>query len=130
MSLVFVFGDHGMTEDGNNGGGTEEETNAGLLHASSRYKETISQKDTFDSLAYREACGLFKYFLLQATDLRKKVWTQFDTTGMGIGFILLILSLVLSIPVVMKASINSFAFRRRIKKVQSLKISPFLRGGI
>eukprot|EP00592_Proboscia_alata_P014596 CAMPEP_0194397614 /NCGR_PEP_ID=MMETSP0174-20130528/125643_1 /TAXON_ID=216777 /ORGANISM="Proboscia alata, Strain PI-D3" /LENGTH=1105 /DNA_ID=CAMNT_0039193813 /DNA_START=222 /DNA_END=3537 /DNA_ORIENTATION=- len=28
---VFVLGDHGMTEDGNHGGGTEEETNAALF---------------------------------------------------------------------------------------------------
>lgn len=178
--VVFVFGDHGMTEDGNHGGGTEEETNAGLfahfspgcgdlgpsldisgieigsysqeafksvnqidlvptislllglpipfanlggvvpgllpplhyhseetvveapyvatalalnaaqvwhyLHtysstanklpdsaiadlqellenASTRFKEALGHKDSFDSLAYREACGLFKYFL-------------------------------------------------------------------
>ncbi len=181
--VIFVFGDHGMTEDGNHGGGTEEETNAGLfahfspgcgdlgpsldisgaevgsysqeafrsinqidlvptislllglpipfanlggvvpgllpplkyhseeeliveapyiatalalnaaqvwnyLHiysstanklpdnaiaelrellenASSRFKEALAQEDSFDSLAYREACGLFKYFLSQ-----------------------------------------------------------------
>jgi phosphatidylinositol glycan class O len=29
--VVFVFGDHGMTEDGNHGGGTSEETNAALF---------------------------------------------------------------------------------------------------
>ena len=182
--VVFVFGDHGMTEDGNHGGGTEEETNAGLfahfspgcgdlgpsldisgveigsysqeafksvnqidlvptislllglpipfanlggvvpgllpplhyhsketvveapyvatalalnaaqvwhyLHtysstanklpdsaiaelqemlekASTRFKEALGHKDSFDSLAYREACGLFKYFLSKVT---------------------------------------------------------------
>ncbi len=29
--VAFVFGDHGMTDDGNHGGGTKEETNAGLF---------------------------------------------------------------------------------------------------
>jgi phosphatidylinositol glycan class O len=29
--VAFVFGDHGMTEDGNHGGGTDEETHAGLF---------------------------------------------------------------------------------------------------
>lgn len=30
-SVAFIFGDHGMTEDGNHGGGTDEEINAGLF---------------------------------------------------------------------------------------------------
>jgi len=29
--IGFIFGDHGMTNDGNHGGGTEDETNAGLF---------------------------------------------------------------------------------------------------
>ncbi|KAL7472762.1 hypothetical protein ACHAXS_013127 [Conticribra weissflogii] len=41
-----------------------------------------------DSIAFRQACGLFKLFLAQSTDLGKRVWTQFNETGMmaGIGF--------------------------------------------
>jgi len=214
--VVFVFGDHGMTEDGNHGGGTVEETNAGLfahyspgcgdlgpslditgteigsyseaafrsvnqidlvptislllglpipfanlggvvpgllppLHyhtdkdiiieapymatslalnaaqvwnylttysntasklpesaisdlesilkkASSQFRDALAQKDTFDSMAYREACGLFKYFLSMATDLGKQVWTRFDTTGMIIGISMLVLALFLGVP--------------------------------
>ncbi|CAN0531467.1 unnamed protein product, partial [Scytosiphon promiscuus] len=30
-TVVFVLGDHGMTEDGNHGGATPEETGAALL---------------------------------------------------------------------------------------------------
>ena len=30
-SVAFILGDHGMTEDGNHGGGTDEEINAGLF---------------------------------------------------------------------------------------------------
>ena len=30
-TVLFVFGDHGMTEDGNHGGGTSDEMNAGLF---------------------------------------------------------------------------------------------------
>jgi phosphatidylinositol glycan class O len=29
--VAFVFGDHGMTEDGNHGGGSNEETHAALF---------------------------------------------------------------------------------------------------
>jgi len=29
--VAFILGDHGMTKDGNHGGGTEDETNAGLF---------------------------------------------------------------------------------------------------
>ena len=227
--VAFVFGDHGMTEDGNHGGGTEDETNAGLFayyspgcgdlgpslditgseigsysqeafrsinqidlvptisfllglpipfanlggvvpsllpplqyktngtiveapyiatslalnaaqvwnylttysttanklpdgaisdldeilqSASSRLKDAIAQKDGFDSIAYREACGLFKYFLSQAIDLGKQVWTRFDTTGMVIGIMCLVLSLYLSIPGTLYSSVFCAIFKR------------------
>ena len=35
-TIVFVFGDHGMTSTGDHGGETEQETNAALLVYSSR----------------------------------------------------------------------------------------------
>ncbi|KAL7485702.1 hypothetical protein ACHAW6_011303 [Cyclotella cf. meneghiniana] len=46
---AFVFGDHGMTEDGNHGGGTSEERNAGLFahySAGCRRGETESDDTT------------------------------------------------------------------------------------
>jgi hypothetical protein len=66
-----------------------------LQHASTKFKEALSGgggsggslQDSFDSMAYCEACGLFKYFLSQAIDLGKQVWTRFDTTGMTIALI-------------------------------------------
>ena len=69
-----------------------------LHQASLRFKEAILQENSFDSLAYREACGLFKYFLSQATDLGKQVWTRFDISGMRVGIVLMIFALLLSVP--------------------------------
>ena len=44
--VAFVFGDHGMTEDGNHGGGTEDETNAALFaHFSPGCGDLISSLD-------------------------------------------------------------------------------------
>ena len=96
-----------------------------LQHASSRFREAIGQKDSFDSLAYRESCGLFKYFLSQAIDLGKQVWTRFDTVGMGIGIILMICSLVLSTPETLKDLLYSCIFRR-IRRFSSSKIECIL----
>lgn len=68
-----------------------------LSKATDRFRDAISG-DGFDSISYREACGLYKYFLSQATDLGKQIWTRFDTFGMGIGIILLISSLMMRVP--------------------------------
>ncbi len=69
-----------------------------LDQATQRLRSALSQSDGFDSIEYREACGLYKYFLSQATDLGKKVWTRFDTFGMANGIILLVLSIILFVP--------------------------------
>jgi GPI ethanolamine phosphate transferase 3 subunit O len=209
-SVAFVFGDHGMTEDGNHGGGTDEETNAGLFvhfspacgdmsgalsitgselgshsenafrsisqidlvptisllmglpipyanlggivpslfppgtgvnssapslatalalnaaqvwhyftvysntanrlpHLSElqtilddavvKFKEALANPEGQDSFAYREACAKFKLFLLEATELGKRVWTRFDTTGMLGGVTVLFLVLLVSAPI-------------------------------
>lgn len=47
--LVLVFGDHGMTEDGNHGGGTEEETTSALFAYS---KGGLFPGDSFSRLPY------------------------------------------------------------------------------
>ena len=70
-----------------------------LDEATTTYKMALSSPDSHDAIAYREACGLFKYFLSQATDLGKVVWTRFDIKGMAYGMILLLLALVLGIPI-------------------------------
>lgn len=59
-------------------------------------------ESNFDSIEYREACSLYKYFLSQATDLGKKVWTRFDTVGMSIGIGLLVVSVIFAIPSLFK----------------------------
>ena len=49
----------------------------GLLNdATSAYKEALSHPEVGDMIAYRKACGLFKQFLSEATDLGKQVWTR------------------------------------------------------
>jgi GPI ethanolamine phosphate transferase 3 subunit O len=199
-SVAFIFGDHGMTEDGNHGGGSDDEINAALfahfspacgittsfvVHDSSIIMSKDSQT-AFDSihqidlvptislllglpipyanlgavvpalslfttpahtatalalnaaqvwryftqysrtanplpglaeleerlqeavLVYKEAlaagpdstvalksCSLFKLFLLEALQLGQRVWTRFDTTGMAIGIIVLLVAIVL-----------------------------------
>jgi phosphatidylinositol glycan class O len=44
---TFIFGDHGMTQDGNHGGGTLEETHAALfVHSSIACKNPMQEKDS------------------------------------------------------------------------------------
>ena len=206
--LALVFGDHGMTEDGNHGGGTEEEINAALFahfspacgampldltpQTGSRYVEEVFQSihqidlvptisvllglpipyaniggiapsllglgniretasalalnaaqvwryfsvysstanklpnlpeleerlkdavtaykealahlqektnnsDDEDSNAFYTACGLFKIFLVEASELGHSVWTRFDTFGMIMGSTIVFVALVASI---------------------------------
>ena len=68
-----------------------------FLEASRTYKLAL-EYDGNDSIAYREACGLFKFFLSEAITLGKQVWTRFDTTGMGVGIFLMVTGLLLSFP--------------------------------
>jgi len=74
-----------------------------LEEATTRFQKALLQIDGFDSIAYREACGLYKYFLSRATALGKQVWTRFDIPGMSVGIVLLLLSLVLQIPLLFVA---------------------------
>ena len=57
---------------------------------------TTSEKET--SYDFDEACGLFKLFLSEATEMGKRVWTRFDTLGMGVGIFIVFVSFVMSIP--------------------------------
>lgn len=68
-----------------------------LDEATGRYKKALNEKDGFDSVVYREACGLFRHFLSMATALGKQVWTRFDIFGMSTGIATLMLSLGLQI---------------------------------
>jgi len=52
----------------------------------------------FDSTSYRQACGLFKVFLAESTDLGKRVWTQFNEGGMMIGIGILVVAWVMAVP--------------------------------
>lgn len=59
------------------------------------YKEALSQQknQAYDSNAFYKACGLFKTFLTEASELGHAVWTRFDTFGMIIGGSILFLAL-------------------------------------
>mmetsp|Transcript_2205 Transcript_2205/g.4051 ORF Transcript_2205/g.4051 Transcript_2205/m.4051 type:complete len:1023 (+) Transcript_2205:286-3354(+) len=62
------------------------------------FKNALLQQGGYDSIAFREACGQYKYFLSRAIALGKQVWTRFDTSGMLMGILIMLVALVLQIP--------------------------------
>lgn len=69
-----------------------------LNEAVSVYKEALEHnEDAKDSDAFYKACGLFKIFLVEASDLGHRVWTRFDTIGMISGGMILLLAVTLSV---------------------------------
>lgn len=75
------------------------ELDALLTDAVSAYKKALEHDDIQDSIAYREACGKFKIFLMEAAELGIRVWTRFDTRGMIVGGAILFLSVILGVPI-------------------------------
>lgn len=63
-----------------------------LDNAVSAYKRALEFDG--DSIAYREACGKFKLFLVEAAELGIRVWTRFDTVGMFAGGLILFVSVL------------------------------------
>lgn len=62
------------------------------------YRKALEHHDdASDSSAFYEACGLFKIFLAEASELGHRVWTRFDTAGMTMGGIILLLVLLVCI---------------------------------
>ena len=63
------------------------------------YKQALlEQRDgAYDSNAFYKACGLFKTFLVEASELGHAVWTRFDTVGMVLGSLVLFLVLVMRV---------------------------------
>jgi hypothetical protein len=60
------------------------------------YKQALAHsKNGDDSNLYYKACGLFKIFLLEASELGHRVWTRFDTVGMFLGGTIILVALVL-----------------------------------
>lgn len=59
------------------------------------YKRALEFDGGHDSIAYREACGKFKVFLMEAAELGIRVWTRFDTVGMFVGGSILFASVML-----------------------------------
>lgn len=68
-----------------------------LKDAITAYKEALSHPDAGDSNSFYKACGLFKIFLVEASELGHRVWTRFDSIGMISGGAVLFLALVVSL---------------------------------
>jgi len=81
-----------------------QDLNQLLVDATIVYKSALSTFSTDEekneglSSAFHEASGLFKLFLSEATEMGKRVWTRFDTVGMGVGIVLLFFALLLGFP--------------------------------
>jgi phosphatidylinositol glycan class O len=70
-----------------------------LNDATAAYREALQHHDdASDSNAFYKACGLFKIFLAEASELGHRVWTRFDTVGMAVGGVILLFVLLISIP--------------------------------
>ncbi len=61
-------------------------------------RKEAQDNDYHDSTEFRQACGLFKIFLAESTDLGKQVWTQFNENGMMIGICTLFIAWILANP--------------------------------
>jgi hypothetical protein len=62
------------------------------------YKQALAHPNAGDdSNIYYKACGLFKIFLLEASELGHRVWTRFDTVGMFLGGAIILVTLLLSL---------------------------------
>jgi phosphatidylinositol glycan class O len=60
------------------------------------YKQALAHpKAGDDSNLYYKACGLFKIFLLEASELGHRVWTRFDTVGMTLAGVIILVALIL-----------------------------------
>ena len=70
-----------------------------LIDSVSAYKKALEHADIQDSVAYRETCGKFKVFLMEAAEVGMRVWTRFDTRGMFVGGAILFLSVILGAPI-------------------------------
>eukprot|EP00536_Pseudo-nitzschia_multiseries_P007401 jgi/Psemu1/195627/e_gw1.175.80.1 len=70
-----------------------------LKEAVGAYKQALSEQkeEADDSNAFYKACGLFKTFLAEATELGHAVWTRFDTVGMIVGGSILFFVLLMSV---------------------------------
>ena len=66
-----------------------------LKEAVATYREALAHnEDGKDANAFYKACGLFKLFLVEASELGHRVWTRFDTVGMVGGGMVLALTLL------------------------------------
>jgi phosphatidylinositol glycan class O len=69
-----------------------------LDDAVSSYQSALAPPDGEDAMAYRVACGKFKLFLSEASELGHRVWTRFDTVGMIMGGGILCVALIFAVP--------------------------------
>ena len=69
-----------------------------IIQSQKHTKDINNEENFFDSTAYRQACGMFKTFLSESTDMGKQVWTQFNERGMMIGIAILVVAWIMGIP--------------------------------
>jgi phosphatidylinositol glycan class O len=69
-----------------------------LDDAVSTYQSALAHPGGEDAMAYRVACGKFKLFLSEASELGHRVWTRFDTVGMIVGGSVLFVALMFAAP--------------------------------
>ena len=60
--------------------------------------DAMKQDTANDSISFRQACSLYKVFLAESTDLGKRVWTQFNETGMALGIAILAFAWLAAFP--------------------------------
>mmetsp|Transcript_45617 Transcript_45617/g.110519 ORF Transcript_45617/g.110519 Transcript_45617/m.110519 type:complete len:921 (+) Transcript_45617:260-3022(+) len=93
-----------------------------LKDAVSTYREALRHnEDGRDSNAFYTACGLFKLFLVEASELGHRVWTRFDTVGMaGGGLILAFVVLATLLPLLLLSKSFLAAQKQQIRNSRGL----------
>lgn len=61
-------------------------------------KHSTEENSLNDSSSFRKACSLYKLFLSESTELGKRVWTQFNESGMMLGIGIMVLAWLAAFP--------------------------------
>ena len=73
-----------------------EELGEYLKDAVAAYKKALEFADVPTSMDFQKACIKFKVFLVEASELGKRVWTRFDSAGMVLGTAIILVCLCVS----------------------------------
>eukprot|EP00535_Pseudo-nitzschia_heimii_P012409 CAMPEP_0197199060 /NCGR_PEP_ID=MMETSP1423-20130617/33692_1 /TAXON_ID=476441 /ORGANISM="Pseudo-nitzschia heimii, Strain UNC1101" /LENGTH=825 /DNA_ID=CAMNT_0042652911 /DNA_START=11 /DNA_END=2485 /DNA_ORIENTATION=- len=95
------------------------------------YKQALFEQknDAYDSNAFYNACGLFKTFLAEASELGHAVWTRFDIFGMTMGGLVFFVALLLSaIPLLFATGNTRSSLNQYIENILSAVFVIFQSG--